>query len=502
MNGETTRQVRGSSLLLAGRMLSLGANFVIQVLIVRYLSKSEYGAFAYAVSIATLAQYAVTLGLDRAVARFLPIYDEHGDHDRLVGTIVLVVTTIIGLGIALVVGVIVLHGWISGTGVADPASLGLLTILILLAPIQSLDDVEIGLFAVFAEPRSIFVRRYVLTPALRVLVVALLIATGGDVTFLAGGYVIAAATGVLIYAVVLWRLLRRRGLIVPGRWRSMRMPARDVFRFALPLLSTDILYAFLGTSDVILLGHFRGPDSVASLRAIQPLAQLNQVVLSSFTLLYTPLASRLFTRGDRQGLRDLYWQTAIWMAVLSFPVFAATTSLAGPLSVGLFGVEYQDSAILLALLSTGYYFQAALGFNGLTIKVTGHVRAAVAIDLLAAATNVAVNLLLIPPYGALGAAIGTTTTLIVHNILKQIGLRMTTGVDLFDRDGLPVFAGIAATAGALWAVAVLVKPPLIVDLALIGVASGIVLGLNRNRLQMAETFPEILRLPIARRLLT
>ena len=45
------RQIRGSTLLLVGQLLAKGVNFGVQVLIVRYLSKSDYGALAYALSI-------------------------------------------------------------------------------------------------------------------------------------------------------------------------------------------------------------------------------------------------------------------------------------------------------------------------------------------------------------------------------------------------------------------------------------------------------------------
>ena len=62
---ETTRQIRGSSLLLTGRMLSMAINFVVQILIVRNLSETEYGAFAYALSIVAFGQTIITFGLDR-----------------------------------------------------------------------------------------------------------------------------------------------------------------------------------------------------------------------------------------------------------------------------------------------------------------------------------------------------------------------------------------------------------------------------------------------------
>ncbi|MFN8476214.1 MAG: hypothetical protein U0074_00090 [Kouleothrix sp.] len=67
-------------------------------------------------------------------------------------------------------------------------------------------------------------------------------------------------------------------------------------------------------------------------------------------------------------------QTAVWTSVLSFPIFALTFSMANPLTVILYGQKYASSAVLLALLSFGYYFNAALGFNGLTLKVYGRLR--------------------------------------------------------------------------------------------------------------------------------
>src|ERR1700710_2499311 len=84
-NTSTSRQIRGSSLMLAGRMLSMAVTFTIQVLIVHHLTKANYGAFAYALSFVTLGQTIATLGLDRAITRFVPIYHEHLDYNKMFG---------------------------------------------------------------------------------------------------------------------------------------------------------------------------------------------------------------------------------------------------------------------------------------------------------------------------------------------------------------------------------------------------------------------------------
>jgi len=496
---ETTRkQIRGSSLLLVGRFLSLGINFAIQVLIVRYLSKADYGAFAYALSIVTLGASLVSFGLDRSITRFIPIYEEDGEYDKLWGTIVMVLGTILSLSFVVVLLVYGLQGWLAGTLVSDRQAVSLLLIMIFMTPIQALDGLLLGMFAVFSKPREIFFRKSVLAPVLRLTVVLLLVLGESGVEFLAAGYVAAGAVGIALYGAMLVRTLRQEGLLDRLQIGQVKMPAREVFGFTVPLLASDLLYVAVNTSDVLLLAHYRGSAEVADLRVVWPLAHLNQLVMGSFTLLFTPVAARLFARKDHKGISDLYWQTAIWIAVLSFPIFALTFSLAQPLTSTLYGARYEDSAAYLTLLSLAYYFNAALGFNGLTLKVYGKVRFIVVISILAAIVNLGLNFLLIPRYGALGAAIGTAATLIAHNVLKQVGLRMGTGISLFQRRDAPVYVEIAAGAALLLVVHTVFAPPFAVGLALAAVVSLAILGLNRKALRAAQTFPELTRFRLFR----
>jgi len=370
-----------------------------------------------------------------------------------------------------------------------------------LAPIQAADDLLSGVLAVFASARAIFFRKHILGPGLRLVVVGLLVAGGFDVEFLAVGYVLAGFAGIGLYGVILWRILQTRGLLVGLSRSDIRIPVREILMFTIPLLTTDLVYVALNATDAIILGHYWGTTEVAAYRVIQPLVGINAVVYSSFTLLYMPSAARLFARGDRQGVADLYWKTAIWMAILSFPVFALTTSLAGPVTVGLYEQRYAGSALYLAMLSVAQYINVALGFNGLTLRVYGFVRYTVVINVIAAVISVSLNLVLIPVYGALGASVATTIALIGFNLLKQAGLRLGTGISVFDPRYLWVYATIVIAAIALAAVQAVVHPGLILSLVLAGAASIAVVWITRRALDVSHTFPEVLRLPFARRIL-
>lgn len=497
----TRRQIRGSSLLLGGRFISLGMNFAIQILIVRYLSKADYGAWAYVTSLVALGVSVATFGLDRSITRFLPIYDEEKEYDKLWGTIVMVTGTILSISLGIILLVYGLHNLLTGSLISNEQAISLLLIMVFGVPIQAMDGLTTGLFAVMAKPRAIFFRKSILGPLLRLIVVLLLVFSGASIIFLAVGFVTCGAIIIGLYGFFLYRTLRREGLLAHFNWTTLDMPWREVFGFTVPLLASDILYMVINTTDALLVGHYNGAEGVGALRVILPAAQLNLLVFSSFTLLFTPVAARLFARGDTPGIGHLYWHTSAWIAVLTFPIFALTFSLSEPLTVTLFGERYGGSAAYLSVLSVAYYFNAALGFNGLTLKVFGKVRFIVVISVIAAIVNLALNFALVPKYGALGAAIATASTLVAHNLLKQWGLLRGTGIAFFEREHAPVYLTVALAAGVLLVLHEILNPSIWVALPLAAIASLVVVLTSRNLLRAGDTFPELARFRVIRLIL-
>jgi O-antigen/teichoic acid export membrane protein len=492
---ETRGQLRGSGLLLIGRLLSVGVNLVTQIIIVRYLSTTDYGAFAYALSLVTLVGGLLGLGFDRAISRFLPMYDEQHDHARFLGTFVLVFGVIIGLGGAVVLVVVGLRGALVGQLVDDPEAVRIVVLMIALAPIEALDGVLTNFFAVFRSASTIFVRKYLLAPGLRLAVVGLLILTDSGIDFLAAGYVLAGALGILLYGTLVPGMLRQARILEHLRGGRISIPFRDIVSYTVPLLTIDLVLLSMSSLDALLVGNMHGTAEVAALRVVESTARLNSLVFTTFSILFVPAAARFFARDDRTSMRDLYWRTAAWMAVLSFPVFALTFSLAEPVTVTLFGERYASSGTILALLSLGRYIDSAFGANGPTIRIFGGIREIVIVNLITAAGHLVLALLFIPPFGALGAAMAILVTYIFYNILKQYALRRVTGMPMFELAYLSTYGAIVITAAVIAIMEVVIDPPFIVDLVVAGIGSFAVLAFGRRHLRIAETFPELLRFP-------
>jgi O-antigen/teichoic acid export membrane protein len=114
--------------------------------------------------------------------------------------------------------------------------------------------------------------------------------------------------------------------------------------------------------------------------------------------------------------------------------------------------------------------------------------------------SVGLSLILIPRYGAVGAAIATCATLVTYNMMNQVGLRATTKINFFQWHYLRVYASILLGALALVVFQRLMPLPIYVAVGLAGLISLIVLLVNRSVLNVEQTFPELLRFKLIRRL--
>ncbi len=502
VRSEATRDhIRGSNLLLFGRLLSLGTNFLAGVLTVRYLAKGEYGALQYALSIATTAANAILLGMPRSVLRFAAIYEERRDYPKMYGSLalatgVIVLIGVLGTGLFYLMPEPVLGRWVK-----DPLALSLLLLLITLAPLQALDNLFQAMLAVFAGPAAIFFRRYILGPLLRLGAVALVIAFGGSVRFLAWAYLVTAVIGIAIYGPMLRRSLTKSGLWQRLDLSVLRLPVREVLSYGLPLVLSDLLVVVRPTLAIVVLEYLASTTDVADFTAFLKIASLNLIVLQSMKLLYLPVASRLYSRGDHAAIDDLYWQTTVWISLITFPIFVPCITMPETVALIVNGEKYVGASQLLVVLALGEYFNAATGLNTYTLQVYARVRFLVWTMVLATAVGLVLNMALIPLWGAMGAAVATAGGLVLQNLLHHWGLHRASEVELFRWKYLRVYLDIALAMLALVAVDQTLQPPVIVEALLVAAASLALLRLHRDTMDLGHVFPELGSLPLLGRLL-
>jgi O-antigen/teichoic acid export membrane protein len=496
---EETRHFRGSTILLFGRFIGTALDLATQVVIVRAFARSDYGAFAFGLTVASMAATIALLGLDKTIARFVPIYEETGDTRRLAGSMLVAFGTVAGVCAAMILVVLGVQAGIGPELIENELARKLVLILFLLAPVRAFDSLMTSCFAIFASPRAIVIRRNIIGPGLQLAVVLAVVATDQPPELLAIGYVLAGFAGIALFGALLFRLFQRHGILRSIRRRQVTLPFRALFGFSLPLLSSDVVFLLRTSLVVVLLQYIATSSDVAAYQAVLPLARQNLIIYQTFAFLFVPVASRLFARGEGGRLREMYWQTSVWIAVATFPALALSVALAEPITTLLFTSTYSDSAAVLAILAVGFYVNAALGFNSLTLRVQGAVRLIVGVDVIATIIGVILSVILIREFGALGAAIATSATIIVQNLLYQGGL-VRSSIGMPGARHVAAFASIGAAIAVLTAFQLAFSPPLAVGIIAAGAVSLVLVGANRGALQIGLFFPELLRLPFVGRM--
>lgn len=498
--GEIGRShLRGSLLLVVGRVLALVIGMATTVILVRALSKAEYGAFEYALTLASAGGILLSLGQGRLLSRFMAGYEEAGDHPRMFGAMFLAVGTIFVTSVPAIGTLYVWSDEILGPVVEGETAVRLVLVLVLVAPMEALDQVFVSLFAVFSKPRAIFFRKFLMAPGLRLTVVLVLWLTGQTVMFLAVGYLLASLAGLLLYVGLLVRLLQDRGLWREFDPRKVVLPFRAVFAFSVPLITGELALLSMRVGGVTVLALYQPVTAIADYRAVFGMARLNTAITASFSTLFLPVMARLHARRDIDELRSSYWHTAAFVAVSTFPIFALTGPLAPATTVTLLGSRYADSASVLSILAVGYYLNVMFGFNVYTLQVCGRIRLLVGVNLFMAGLNIGVCFALAEQLGAVGIAVANCVALISQNLINQWALRSAIRTRFIPRECWFCYLLIVGGAALLWLFEVTLSPGIVFSVLAAVVVSAVVFLGSQRALRLADTFPELLRVPVVGR---
>jgi O-antigen/teichoic acid export membrane protein len=129
------------------------------------------------------------------------------------------------------------------------------------------------------------------------------------------------------------------------------------------------------------------------------------------------------------------------------------------------------------------------------LSAAGRLRSVVSVNLATAGVSVVAGFILIPPLGALGAAISCSLTLLVQNGLLQLALRRTMGIPLFYRPAVEAYAVIGGAAAILLVLESMVSQ-LWIGMGLVVLASMVVFLLTHRALRIDDMFPEIRELSV------
>ncbi len=193
---------------------------------------------------------------------------------------------------------------------------------------------------------------------------------------------------------------------------------KEILFFSFPLFMTSTIALIMSWTDVIMLGYFDTVYNVGIYESSLNLCILMTFVLDSFAFIILPVISELFSKNKIEEIRNIYKISTRWIFSAVFPVFLLLILFPGKILTTLFGSEFASGSTTLIILSLGYLVYITVGLTSQTITAIGKPKINFYYSFFAAISNILLNIILIPVYGMVGAAIAMTSSLLIQNILS------------------------------------------------------------------------------------
>jgi len=201
--------------------------------------------------------------------------------------------------------------------------------------------------------------------------------------------------------------------------------ALPIFKAALPVLVNLLLGLLIYNSDLIFLRLFRDSTSVGYYAAAYMLISFINNLGLSYAMSLLPTLTRLASEPDEE--QSLYHTALAHMYAICFPIAVGGFLLAAPIIELGFGESYSESVFILQVLMWSVPLSMIRNVPWAGLIARGKQDLMMKAILYAAISNIALNLVLIPPYGMLGAAIAAVATELVagyfmHHYAAREGL--------------------------------------------------------------------------------
>ena len=410
--------IKGGGLVFLGLVFELGFSFFSQVIIARFFGKTDYGAISLGVTILGFATAISLLGLNKGIGRNLPMFEETSERR---GVLVSALQMSLPLGLLIGASIFLSAPFLATNVFNDNSVVPILQIFGLTVPFAVLMRLTIGAIqGVKLSRGKVIVRNFVM-PATRFLGVVLVLVFGIGILGIAFAYALAfvVATVAGLYFVYKYTSLF-------DNTRPDRMH-RTLLSFSAPLVISTTMTKILSDIDTTLLGIYATTGDIGVYNVVYPLAALLSIPMNALGFLFLPIISELYANDEIDEVNRMYQVVAKWTVLATVPILFGMLFFPESVISVTFGTEYLEGGLALTVLSFAFFLPLVAGPNSNVLASVGATKYIMYIDTATAGLNIVLNLVLIPRYSFLGAAVATAISYVFMNLLYSTRVYLETG---------------------------------------------------------------------------
>jgi len=416
------------SWLFADKILRMGVGLFVGVWMARYLGPERFGIFSYVIAFVGLFNVVATLGLDSIVVRDL-VHDSKLKNEMLGTTFALKL-------VGAIASIVLTLSVITALRPGDSEIRWMVAILAGGAIFQAFDAIDFWFQSRVESKYSVYAKNGAF----------LGIACAKIVLILSGAALIAfvwtAFAEVVLGALGLVLAYKISGHRI-SRWTGNMRLARGLLQRAWPLIFAGAAVAIYVKIDQVMLGEMLGNKAVGIYSAAVRLSELWYFIPVAIVSSVTPAlieARKINEKLYYERLARLF-RLVVW---IGFAIAIPTTFASGLVIKLIYGQQYMSSGTVLAI-HIWAIIAVSLGVAQSVWTVNeGLMKWALVRTSIGAISNIVLNLLLIPVYGVIGAAVATVVSYCLSDVIANAFYKKTRRIfvlELKAMNPLAVFAG-------------------------------------------------------------
>lgn len=457
---------------LAARVINAGSNALLLLLLTRYLLEpDEYGTLYFAIAVLAVGELFATLGLVKSNARYVTEYLEKDPSQvRYVISRSLGMILVGGIVVSIVVGLA--SGWLAEV-LNRPEAAALLLVGSFYVAGRAVTQYLKLCFQAFNRVAWSAVVSSINAVARLGFAVALVLLGFDAVGAMAGyvlGYLVAGAIGIGLLYVKFYRDLPPLEEPEPGLLRRL-------IEYSVPTAATRASVIVDSRVDTILVGMLSTPAAIAFYTLGRQVSDLCIVPAQSVGFTISPTLGEQSAAENEETAARVYRTALENVLLLYVPAAAGLAIVAEPTVRYVFGADYLGAVPVLQLFSVFIVVRAVHKITGSGLDYLGLARIRAIARATSASGNFLLNLLLIPQFGAAGAALATVVTYSTYtmvnvfyivrelpidldglatSVVRIFGIAAVMSVVVVAANGyvqdVPTLAATVALGGAVWAV--------------------------------------------------
>ncbi|MDH4137000.1 MAG: flippase [Anaerolineae bacterium] len=410
-NRDVLTAAKGGGIIFFGSLFSYASRFVFGIIVARSIGADGYGLYDLGVTVALILTGLSLLGLPGGIVRFLPAAIRKRDETRVWGILQVSVALAGSVSLVLALAIFGLADLLAENLFHKPALAPILRIASICIPLTAVGSIIMAALQSFKEMQYQVYADSILFNVAKIGLTVLALSAGLG----AAGVLVAFTVALVVEDILLLYYLNH---LFPLRrpLRAARRNVRELLVFSLPLWLTRFVATFGRQAELVLLGMLGTIVSVGVYSASLRIQAIGNLLLGAVQTAAQPIISDLHHRGEHAQLNRLYRTLTKWSLLFNLPFFLTMILFARPV-LAIFGQDFTAGVLVMIIVAVGTLVDAGTGICGSMISMTGYSKLKFCNSVASLILRMILDLLLIPVWGMVGAAVATGLAIAILNVV-------------------------------------------------------------------------------------